>query len=56
MRRRYLVWLAIGVCWFGGTVLGLGAAAFRTDTGRRLVVQVAERVVNDNLRGTLTIG
>jgi translocation and assembly module TamB len=56
MRRRYLAWFAIGVCWLGGTVLGLGAAAFRTDTGRRLVVQFAERVVNDNLRGTLTIG
>jgi translocation and assembly module TamB len=56
MRRRYLVWLALGACWLGGTVLGLGAAALRTDVGRRLVVVFAERVVNDNLRATLTLG
>jgi translocation and assembly module TamB len=56
MRRPALVWLLIVVCWLGGTVLGLGAAAFRTAPGRRLVVELAERAANDNLRATLTIG
>jgi translocation and assembly module TamB len=56
MRRAYLAWLAVGACWLGGSVLGLGAAAFRTDAGRRLVVVFAERMANENLRATLTLG
>lgn len=56
MLYRLVLGSVLVLSWFAGTILGVGAAALRTDAGRALLVGAGLSVANDALNGTLSVG